>query len=237
MRLIQIKEITGKITLLTGLHIGAGDTEMRIGGTDNTVIKHPHTLEPYIPGSSLKGKVRSLLELRSGLMGMTDGNPLSVKHLKQLESNEEQNKAEQCKKILMLFGTSGADGEEAVVIGPTRVSFSDCHIDDEWRNNAFEQNLAFTEIKPENAINRIKGTAEHPRFTERVPARVRFKFHICLRIMEGDDKYGLESFLIEGLKLLEMDSLGGNGSRGYGKIKFDFDNTDLQRSFNNLQLF
>ena len=78
MKLMTIKEITGKITLRSGLHIGAGDMEMKIGGTDNPVIKHPHTDEPYIPGSSLKGKVRSLLEMRSGLMAKTDGKPLIV---------------------------------------------------------------------------------------------------------------------------------------------------------------
>ncbi len=60
MRLSEMREITGKIILKSGLHVGAGDTEMRIGGTDNPVIKHPHNLEPYIPGSSIKGKVRSL---------------------------------------------------------------------------------------------------------------------------------------------------------------------------------
>jgi CRISPR-associated protein Csm3 len=62
MQLMNIKKIKGRIVLKSGLHIGAGDTEMHIGGTDNPVIKHPLTQEPYIPGSSLKGKVRSLLE-------------------------------------------------------------------------------------------------------------------------------------------------------------------------------
>jgi len=73
MKLAAVKEICGKIILKSGLHIGAGDTEMRIGGTDNPVIKHPHTMEPYIPGSSIKGKVRSLLEMRSGFMANTQG--------------------------------------------------------------------------------------------------------------------------------------------------------------------
>lgn len=76
MRLMDIKEIHGRIQVLTGLHIGAGDTEMHIGGTDNPVIRHPHTQEPYIPGSSLKGKVRSLLELKSGVAAVTRGKPI-----------------------------------------------------------------------------------------------------------------------------------------------------------------
>jgi len=111
-----MKQIKGKILLKSGLHIGAGDTEMKIGGTDNTVIKHPHTLEPFIPGSSLKGKIRSLLELRTGLMGKTEGKPLSYK---VLDGADESAKAEGL-KILKLFGTSGADEEEPKNIGPTR---------------------------------------------------------------------------------------------------------------------
>ncbi|PIV02687.1 MAG: type III-A CRISPR-associated RAMP protein Csm3, partial [Syntrophobacterales bacterium CG03_land_8_20_14_0_80_58_14] len=108
MQLIDIKEIKGKIILKSGLHIGAGDTEMHIGGTDNPVIKHPHTQEPYIPGSSLKGKVRSLLEMKSGLMAKTNGRPVQAALLKKLNGDER----EECEKILKLFGSSGAEGEE-----------------------------------------------------------------------------------------------------------------------------
>ena len=62
----EIKMITGTIQVVTGLHIGAGNSEMHIGGTDNPVIKNILTNEPYIPGSSLKGKMRSLLQLYTG---------------------------------------------------------------------------------------------------------------------------------------------------------------------------
>ena len=90
MKLLNIKEITGKITLKSGLHIGAGDMEMKIGGTDNPVIKHPHTLEPFIPGSSLKGKVRSLLEMKSGLMKKSGGKPLSSSDLEKCDDEEKK---------------------------------------------------------------------------------------------------------------------------------------------------
>ena len=60
MKLVRIYTITGTIETVTGLHIGAGKDSIEIGGMDNPVIKHPHTGEHYIPGSSLKGKVRSL---------------------------------------------------------------------------------------------------------------------------------------------------------------------------------
>ena len=229
MKLVQMKEITGKIILESGLHIGAGDTEMKIGGTDNTVIKHPHTLEPYIPGSSIKGKVRSLLEMRSGLMGKTGGSPLSYKDLK------DEKVAEEGKKILKLFGTSGSDDEEAAKLGPSRCSFADCMLDEKWKEVARENHYAFTEVKPENSINRIRGTAENPRFTERVPAGAEFNFSITLKEMDIDSEEGLQEFLLEGLKLLEMDALGGNGSRGYGRVRFEFDDEELNKKFKEIK--
>nr|WP_320016929.1 type III-A CRISPR-associated RAMP protein Csm3 [uncultured Desulfobacter sp.] len=228
MKLVDIKEITGTIQLKSGLHIGAGDTEMRIGGTDNPVVKHPHTNEPYIPGSSLKGKTRSLLELSSGLMGMSEGAPLGVKHYKKLEGEAKET----CKAILSLFGASGADVDEKNEIGMTRISFADAPLSEEWKKKARATHLAFTEVKSENSINRIKGTAENPRFTERVPAETEFSFSISLKVLQGDK--GLESLLFKGLKLLEQDALGGSGSRGYGKVKFLFDQPEIQEKFDNV---
>ncbi|MBW1992511.1 MAG: type III-A CRISPR-associated RAMP protein Csm3 [Deltaproteobacteria bacterium] len=219
MQLVDITEIKGKIVVKTGLRIGAGDTEMRIGGVDNTVIKHPHTLEPYIPGSSLKGKVRSLLEMKSGLMGKTRGEPLGFKHLEGVD----EEKRKEGEKILRLFGTSGAEGEEIAAIWPTRVSFADCPLDEAWRNQAIKEGWAFTEVKMENAINRIQGTALNPRPVERVPADTVFSFSVTLKKLDIDDGLNLEKLLLLGLKLLEYDALGGCGSRGYGRIRFQLE--------------
>ena len=226
MKLSKIKEIKGKITLKSGLHIGAGDTEMKIGGTDNPVIKHPHTQEPFIPGSSLKGKVRSLLEMRSGLMAKSKGKPLTASDINSDCTDEEKNIGE---KILKLFGTSGADDNGREELGPTRVSFADAFLNTKWKKMAEENQWFLTEVKAENSINRIKGTAKDPRFIERVPSDTVFDFCIALKKMEEDKN--LEDFLIEGLKLLQMDALGGSGSRGYGKIAFEFDDADTQRKF------
>lgn len=225
MKLVDMKQIKGQIVLKSGLHIGSGDMEMKIGGIDNSVIKHPHTQEPFIPGSSLKGKVRSLLEMRSGLMIKTEGKPISVGVLKDCDPKE----TEQGQKILQLFGASGADDTEMSRIGPTRVSFADAYLNEDWKRSAEQQQLVFTEVKSENSINRIKGTAENPRFTERVPAGTRFDFCVTLKIMDGDG--ALQGLLLEGLKLLQMDALGGSGSRGYGKIEFEFDDKELQARF------
>ena len=225
MKLLTIKEIKGKITLKSGLHIGAGDMEMKIGGTDNPVIKHPHTLEPFIPGSSLKGKVRSLLEMRSGLMDISKGGPLSPSDLK--ECTDEQKK--EGEKILKLFGVSGADDKYSLELGPTRVSFADAFLNENWRKKATDNQWSLIEVKSENTIDRITGTAKHPRFIERVPSGVEFDFCVALKIMEKDK--GLEDFLIDGLRFLQMDALGGSGSRGYGKIEFKFDDDKIQEKF------
>ncbi len=232
LQLIDIKEIKGKIVLKSGLHIGAGDTEMHIGGTDNPVVKHPHTGLPYIPGSSLKGKVRSLLEMESGLMTKTDGKPLQASQLNQL--NGEQK--EKCTKILKVFGSSGADSEEIARLGSTRVSFADCSVSDRWQEKVREERLGFFEVKSENTINRIRGIAEHPRFIERVPADTEFDFTVSLKIL-GEEDNELFDYLLFGLKLLEMDALGGSGSRGYGKIEFDFDDEDIKKRFEDIKPF
>ena len=101
MQLTAIKTITGEIELLTGLHIGGGDADMHIGGIDNPVIKHPVTQQPYIPGSSVKGKMRSLLEWEQGVVGETGGKPLGYEHIQRLIGEQKQQSA---KDILKLFG-------------------------------------------------------------------------------------------------------------------------------------
>lgn len=213
-KLNNILEIKAKLVLQTGLHIGAGDTEMHIGGIDNSVIKHPITQSPYIPGSSLKGKIRTLLEWRSGSV---QSAPLS---LKDISKNPED-----VKNILRLFGISGDtknSEQEVAEIGVSRLAFWDCALNEAWENAIRDDNQLLTEAKSENTIDRITSTAGNPRQTERVPAGAEFDFKLTLRQFEGD-KPELLDLVLKGLKLLELDSLGGSGSRGYGKVKF----TDL----------
>lgn len=216
MRLVKIQTLTGTLVLKTGLHIGAGDTEMRIGGTDNPVVKDPLTGLPYIPGSSLKGKIRSLLEWRYGLASLANGGPYSFRQL----ARDEHNTAG--RKIVALFGGAPENSEEvkklAAEIGPTRVSFWDCPLNRDWKEKVADaRNLPLTEAKSENSINRITGVADNPRFTERVIAGAEFDFKLTLKVLGDED---LLPLLREGLKLLELDSLGGSGSRGYGKVEF-----------------
>ena len=119
MQLTRIQKITGKIVLKSGLHIGAGDTEMRIGGTDNPVVKDPLSGQPYIPGSSLKGKIRSLLEWKYGLVLAAEGRPYSFKHLAKDTGNTGG------RQLITLFGGAPDKDIDALVsaIGPTRLAF------------------------------------------------------------------------------------------------------------------
>lgn len=234
LKLKEIKKLEGTITLKSGLHIGSGNMEMHIGGTDSPVIKHPHTLEPYIPGSSLKGKVRSLLEMASGLMMHTGGNVVSTKILsKNNISPEDKTKA---KEIIKIFGSGGDDKEENTDIGPTRVSFADCYLAEDWKKQAHENRWQLTEVKSENSIDRIKGTAANPRFIERVPEGTQFNFNLTFKILDDSDEQLFDK-LLEGLKLLELDALGGSGSRGYGRIEFKFYDSVINSKFAELNPF
>ena len=233
MQLTRISTITGQIELLSGLHIGSGNTEIHIGGTDNPVIKNPINQQPYIPGSSIKGKMRSLLEWHSGLVGDTNGKPVTFKDINNLATEKQ----EQAQQIIKLFGgapDNNIKGELLDEIGPTRLAFWDCALDQDWVQEMDTKGLMLTETKMENSIDRIKGTADNPRNTERVPATALFDFKLTLRVHDAEDD--LLDTLITGLKLLELTGLGGSGSRGYGKIKFKQlkrDDTDIQDKLDN----
>lgn len=223
MKLTAIRKFTGSLELVTGLHIGSGNNEMHIGGTDNPVLKNPVTQEPYIPGSSLKGKIRSLLEWKLGVVGQTEGKPLGFRDIARVPSTER----DQAKALLKLFGGApeGSNQDMNLVeeIGPTRLAFWDCSLSRTWVAEMSRRNLLLTETKMENMIDRIRGVAEHPRNTERVPAGATFDFALTVRIHDGED---LLATVYEGLKLLELTGLGGSGSRGYGKVKFASLNLD-----------
>lgn len=204
---MKIVKLTGQIELLSGLHIGGGDDTMKIGGIDNGVIKDANTDKPYIPGSSLKGKMRSLLEWDSGVVGIGDGSPFNSKLLTNAIF-DDSNIKQKAETLLKLFGDK--EGK----YGITRINVGDCSLSD------VSKEMVLSEAKYENVINRQKGTAEHPRQTERVPAGVKFDFDIRVKILDGDDETELINMVKKGFELIESDYLGGSGSRGYGRVKF-----------------
>lgn len=210
MQLEKIKKLTGTITVVTGLHIGAGKDSLEIGGLDQPIIKNPLTREPYIPGSSIKGKMRSLLEISrfSSLRPQTrkfiaDGKPCAC--------------AEAGCPACTIFGTSAA--EKGNDLGPTRLIVRDAVLTDLWRQK-FQRNELAMEVKYENVIHRVKGVAEHPRPLERVPAGVAFSFDLSFKVFQGDDPQLIEE-VYRGLRLIELDALGGCSSRGSGQVRFD----------------
>ena len=235
-QLTGITTIEARLELLTGLRIGGGDTEMQIGGVDNTVIKHPITQSPYIPGSSLKGKMRSLLEWRSGAVKEA---PLD----KSAYGSARGAVQAEIRRILQLFGTGGGESKDdpqfAAEIGPSRLAFWDCALSAQWEQSVRENNQSLVEVKSENRINRISGVAEHPRNTERVPSGASFDFRLSVRTLDGDGE-DLLDMVLQGLKLIEFDSLGGSGSRGYGKVRFAglrIDGQDAQPRFDQIRPF
>ncbi len=239
--------ITTELRVITGLHIGGSDDTMQIGGIDNAVVKRviysnpdgsnnyngtgKKITEPYIPGSSLKGKVRSLLEHRLGLIQAQkimyqnisnqknkvakQGKPIDTEFINKCQNKLLQEKA---KLIVILFGESAGSGDiQNTKI--TRAIFRDSFLTKITRKLYLDGKISFSEVKAENTINRVTVEA-NPRFLERVPAGVEFDFEIVLRKFEEDKHLPLMKTLELGLKLLENDALGGGGSRGNGKIEF-----------------
>ncbi len=228
MQLTKICLIEGGIELVTGLHIGAGSEEMHIGGTDNPVVKNPVNRRPYIPGSSLKGKMRSLLEWQAGTVGETDGKPIGFGYASGIEDEKKRTRAE---NILKLFGGAPeGDRDDAFIrrIGPTRLAFWDCPIDEDWVKQMDDRSVSYTEVKMENVIDRIGGAARDPRSNERVPAGARFDFRLTMRVHDGENLF---PEVLRGLRLVELTGLGASGSRGYGKVRF----LDLTRDSESIQ--
>ena len=205
MQLIRNYLIRGEIACHTGIHVGGVSESLKIGGTDSPVIMNRMTGLPYIPGSSIKGKMRSLLELKHGTPWlMSDGQPHKC----------EDEKCSLC----ISFGRSA---DKQVMSGPTRLIVRDSHPTKETQElwNDKDDILHGTEIKGENYLNRITSMAT-PRFIERVPAGSSFGFEMVFAVYEPEDDARIR-LVFEAMTLLEDNYIGGYGSRGSGKITFE----------------
>lgn len=215
MKLQKTLKYVGEIELCSGLAIKGSSTDLNIGGVDAEVIKNPITKFPYIPGSSLKGKIRSLLEQKYGkFKEVFDRRTNEVKDLQPCGCGK--NSCFVCK----IFGAHMNPKSESA---PTRIIVRDCNLTEESlaiAKEAIEQGRNYLEEKAENIINRKSGVAGSPRVMERVPAGMKFNVEIILAVFEGDNEKEMKEKVEEGLTLLENSALGGSGSRGYGAVKF-----------------
>jgi CRISPR-associated protein Csm3 len=186
------------------MHIGGVKESMEIGGTDNPVILDPRTNRPIIPGSSIKGKMRSLIELQ-GEYALDDRGNLHFCDDPDCD-------------LCIVFGRGATEDVES---GPTRLIVRDAHPTegtcDWWGRN--EDLIHGTEIKGENWINRITSEAV-PRFIERVPAGSEFEFEMIYSVYQTNDFPERLKLVFEGMHLLEDNYIGASGSRGYGKMRF-----------------
>ncbi|NWF99248.1 MAG: type III-A CRISPR-associated RAMP protein Csm3 [Nitrospirae bacterium] len=205
--------IAGQLECLTGLHVGASKDNMEIGAIDSPVVRDPITREPYIPGSSLKGKFRALLEKALGINDRRDigtkNNPVKV-HV-----CDDDNKAFNC-NLCRIFGSTGKDGGKNF---PARLIIRDLKLTTDSREKLsdIDTGLQYTEWKFENAIDRVTSAA-NPRQIERVPKGAEFEFELIYNVEESshieDDLKNIKL----AIELLKLDALGGHGSRGYGKV-------------------
>lgn len=212
-QLIKKIKIETSITLITGLHIGGNSENVEIGGIDLPVIKlASKDNEPYIPGSSLKGKMRCLLEQVAGAPQV--GLDEKVNNLFGITESKTYHTGNQPSKIIV---------RDAMLSEESKKMLLGCD----------NLDMPYTESKWENTIKRVDGVAEHPRQTERVPAGAVFNAEFILNIWDDDDEQELMTLFMKGVRLLENDYLGGSGSRGYGQIQFgEFVKTELTEANN-----
>jgi CRISPR-associated protein Csm3 len=215
--------LEGEIQCQTGLHIGAGKGSLEIGGADNPVVKDAFGI-PYIPGSSLRGRLRSLLEQTLGLAVPSELIYLSKRKGQEVRIHQSDRPDDE---ICILFGRNpgrvervSGEAVESPRATPARLTIYDAPLIVDSITPQMRENLddELTEVKSENAVDRITSQA-NPRTLERVPSGARFRFRMVLDVLCEEDK-PLLARMIEGLRLLEDDALGGGGSRGNGRVAF-----------------
>lgn len=202
LRFTENVVIKGQILVRTGMHIGGLKDSVKIGGVDSPVVTvdilgdgSSISEKPYIPGSSLKGRMRNLL---TNAYGKDYKNGLIEKIFGKNKESEQKDESEENR---------------------SRAVFRDAYLSGEM---SLEE---VTEIKGENQIDPVTARA-NPRFIQRVIPGSRFDYEIILTVYEGDNEDDMVSLIKEGFELLKDSYIGGNGTRGYGRIDYTFDSSD-----------
>jgi CRISPR-associated protein Csm3 len=222
----------GTLECLTGLHIGASKENVEIGAMDSPVVRDPLTLEPYIPGSSLKGKLRSLLErahpeLVPNRNGGTSSNPVMRHECDDWKQYGNTPGVLEC-PVCRIFGSTAPKQEHKNY--PARVSIRDSKLINVEELRGFDTGLLFTEWKFENSIDRVTSAA-NPRNLERVPRGAKFSCSIVYDVEDVDIpelKKDISNLRLA-IELLHDDSLGGHGSRGYGQVLLSFNRIEARK--------
>ena len=214
--------LQGNIHARTGLHIGGNTGELDIGGIDNPVIRNNLNRQPYIPGSSLRGKMRSLLDRHfENELNKPVGRDVRVHEC------QEPGAYKTC-PVCQVFGVA-PQGKMRGETMPTRLIVRDTFLTEDSKDhleNKADLDTDFTEIKTEVAIDRITSAAT-PRQQERVPAGAIFgSFKLVHSLYTLDpaqlrDEIRFFEIILIGMELLQDDYLGGSGSRGSGQIEFE----------------
>lgn len=212
--------LRANIELRTGLHIGGAASGLEIGGLDKPVIRNPLTNQPYIPGSSLKGKLRSLMEKVYGAPQTFRVNEGVYVHVPT-----NQDEYQRFRPIAGVFGTLPNHGSLTINV-PTRLAIRDVPLtpESERQLRQLRTDLPYTEVKWEAAIDRVTSAAA-PRQIERVPAGAVFgPAEAVYSVYVGDGETVAEvvelfGALLEAFTYLEDDYLGGMGSRGNGQVE------------------
>jgi len=199
-----------KIELKTGLHIWGSKESLKIGWIDSPVVKHPLTGEPYIPWSSIKWRMRALIEMKKWEYSEKIDKDWKVEYHPVDDPNSEIAKA---------FGCAGKSQKIA-----SRILVEDFVLTKEWKNKFDELKSDFFEDKSENSVPRFLSWNANPRHIERVPAGVKFEGKIVLTPVEGWEysisEKELKAILEEWIKLVEQFWLGGWVSRWNGRVNF-----------------
>lgn len=194
--------ISGTLEALTPLHIGSGKPEVEIGGVEMPVLTDPKD-QPYIPGSSLKGRVRAETESIARKKGLEVCKPPQVDNM----CGSTKDSIDKLCVCCRIFGTAGR-----------RISFaSKVKFRDAYPLDRVKALLERTGI----AIDRETGTVARGALynIQAVPAGTKFGLEIVGENLSDDELKLLKS----ALKSVEDSALGGSSTRGFGKIKINIE--------------